>query len=407
MKSQKHFFVFVITCIAIFTDTTAQEVLEWRGADRTGIYKETNLLKKWPETGPVLLWENNAIGNGYGSPIITNKNIYVLGEIDTLCYLFAMDLQGKLLWKSKIGTEWVLNYPGARTTPTLVNDLLYVSTGMGTVACFEATTGKEKWSVDMEKDLHGRNVRFGFSECLLINDNKVFCMPGGADTNVVALDRFTGNILWICKGLGQIPTYCSPMIIKLPQKNILVTFSQKALLGIDAKDGKLLWSHEQEGNGDVHVNTPLYDNGFIYYITGDGNGAIKLKLSDDGNSITQIWKNKKSDNLMGGFIKINDYIYTSGYERRYYYTEDEKTGALLDSIKYDRGAINYADGMLYLYNEKGQMGLFKPNGAKMEQVSSFNVTKGTKAHYAHPVICNGILYIRHGKSLLAYDIKLK
>ncbi len=41
----------------------------------------------------------------------------------------------------------------------------------------------------------------------------------------------------------------------------------------------------------------------------------------------------------------------------------------------------------------------------MELVSSFKVTRGTKAHFAHPVICNGILYIRHGKSLLAYKIK--
>ncbi len=407
MKTKLKLIATILIYIAISEYTAAQQVLEWRGSDRTGKYNETNLLKKWPENGPTLLWENNAIGNGYGSPIITNNNIFVLGEIDTICYLFALDLYGKLLWKSKIGQEWVLNYPGARTTPTLVGNLLYVSTGMGTVSCFESTTGKEKWSVDMVKDLNGKNIRFGFSECLLVDDNKVFCMPGGVDTNVVALDRFTGKIIWISKGLGQIPTYCSPMIIKLTQKNILVTFSQKALLGIDVKDGKLLWSHEQEGNGDVHVNTPLYENGFIYYITGDGNGAVKLKLSEDGNSISQIWRNKRSDNLMGGFIKTTDFIYTSGYERRFYYTEDEKTGNIIDSVKFDRGSINYADGMLYLYNEKGQMGLFKSNGAKMELVNSFNVTKGTKAHYAHPVICNGILYIRHGKSLLAYDIKVK
>jgi len=63
--------------------------------------------------------------------------------------------------------------------------------------------------------------------------------------------------------------------------------------------------------------------------------------------------------------------------------------------------------MLYLYNEKGQVGLVKPVAGKMELVSSFRITKGTKAHYAHPVICNGILYIRHGKSLLAYDISKK
>ena len=406
MKIQ-NLFVLVSVFSLLFIRTTAQEILEWRNADRTGIYNETNLLKQWPENGPTLIWENKEMGNGYGSPIITNKNIFVLGEIDSLCYLFALDLSGKQIWKSKIGPEWVLNYPGARTTPTLVGDLIYVSTGMGTVACFEASTGKEKWSVDLIKDLNGRNVRFGFSECLLIDDNKVFCMPGGNDTNVVALDRFTGKIIWICKGTGQIPSYCSPMMIKLPQRKLLVTFSQNTLLGIDASNGELLWSHAQEGTGDVQVNTPLYENGFIYYIAGDGNGAVKLKLSDDGTTISEVWRNKRSDNLMGGFVKIGKYIYTSGYEKRFYYTEDSETGELLDSVKFDRGSINYADGMLYLYNEKGQMGLFKPSGPKMELISSFKVTKGTKAHYAHPVICKGILYIRHGQSLLAYDIKIK
>ena len=108
---------------------------------------------------------------------------------------------------------------------------------------------------------------------------------------------------------------------------------------------------------------------------------------------------------MGGFIKIYDHIYTSGYEKRQYYTVETTEGIIVDSVKFDRGNIIYADGMLYLYNEKGQVGLFKPDGPKMEQVSSFKVTKGTKAHFSHPVICNGIMYIRHGKSLLAYKIK--
>jgi len=196
------------------------------------------------------------------------------------------------------------------------------------------------------------------------------------------------------------------MLITLPQRNILVTFSKTNLLGIDTKDGKLLWSYKQEGQDiDCQVNTPIYENGFIYCVAGNGNGAFKLKLSEDGAQITEIWKNEKCDNLMGGFIKMNDFIYTSGYEKRQYYIVETTGGKIVDSVKFDRGTTNYSDGMLYLYNEKGQVGLFKPKGPTMEQVSSFKVTSGTKAHFAHPVICNGIMYIRHGRSLLAYKIK--
>jgi outer membrane protein assembly factor BamB len=324
--------------------------------------------------------------------------------VDSVNYFFALDRSGKILWKTPIGKEWVANYPGDRTTPTIVDNLAYVTAGWGTVACIDLQSRKLLWSVDMISGLHGRINRFGFSESLLVNGSFVFCMPGGVDTNVVALDRFSGKIGWICKGLGQIPAYCSPQLVKLPERNVLVTFSQTALLGIDAGNGRLLWSHKQEGEGDVHVNTPQYENGFLYYITGNGNGAVKLKLSEDGTGITEIWRNPACDNTMGGFIKINDFIYTSSYEKRYWYSLETNTGKITDSIKFDKGTTNYADGMLYIYNEKGQVGLVRPTGPAMKMVSSFRVTRGTKAHYAHPVISWGVLYVRHGKSLLAYDI---
>lgn len=398
---------FLIAGLLVQTLSFAQEVLQWRGENRSGVYNETNLLKSWPENGPSLLWEYPELGNGYGSPAITAKNIFINGELEAESYLIALDKAGKFLWKSKIGPEWVANYPGTRSTPTVVGDLVYVTTGMGKVACFEAGTGKEKWSVDMINDFHGRNTRFGLAESVLVEGNSVFCSPGSPDTNVVALDRFTGKIQWICKALGQMTSFCSPLLIKLPARSILVTFSQNALLGIDIKDGKLLWKHEQKGEGDVHVNTPLFENGFIYYITGDGNGAVKLQLSDDGTAITEIWENKACDGLTGGFVKVGDYLYTSGYEKRLWYSLDAKTGQISDSLPFNIGTTIYADGMLYLYNERGQLGLCKPKGPAMEMVSSFKITHGTKAHFAHPVICNGILYLRRGNSLMAYDIKNK
>ncbi|MEI7982134.1 MAG: hypothetical protein WCI71_10810, partial [Bacteroidota bacterium] len=108
-----------------------QEILQWRGADRSGAYNETNLMKSWPETGPPLSWECEGIGSGYGSPVITKKNIFINGEIDTISYLFALGLDGKFLWKAKIGREWTLSYPGSRSTPTVVDDLVYVTAGWG------------------------------------------------------------------------------------------------------------------------------------------------------------------------------------------------------------------------------------------------------------------------------------
>jgi len=398
--------IFLLTgTILLSISLTAQEVLEWRGADRTGYYHETGLMQEWPETGPPLIWEFNGLGNGYGSPAITSDRIFITGEQEQITYLFALDKNGKQIWKTEIGPEWTQNYPGSRTTPTIVDDLIYIQTGMGTVACVDATTGKKTWEFNMVDDFHAPNTRFGFSASLLVHGDKVFCTIGNPDTNVVAFNRFTGEIQWICKGVGEMTSFCSPKLISLPGRDIVVTFTKLTLLGIDAKDGTLLWTHKQDSEGDVQVNTPWFEDGYIYYIASDGNGSVKLKLSPDGTSITEEWRNIRCDNLMGGFIKLDDYIYTSSYGTRQYYIQDAGTGAITDSVKFDKGVIIFADGMLYLYNERGNLGLFKPEGPTMKQVSSFKVTQGTKAHFAHPVICDGILYVRHGDALVAYNVK--
>jgi len=72
---------------------------QWRGPYRTGHYPNEKLLKQWPSEGPKLLWAFNKIGEGYSSPAVTDKNVYVAGMIDEQGYLFKFDLKGNLVWK--------------------------------------------------------------------------------------------------------------------------------------------------------------------------------------------------------------------------------------------------------------------------------------------------------------------
>ncbi|MCX6268767.1 MAG: PQQ-binding-like beta-propeller repeat protein [Bacteroidetes bacterium] len=402
----------IILSLSGYVQTTAQ----WRGPERNGFYPETNLLKSWPADGPTLLWKTELIGNGYGSPTITADRIYITGEIDTTGYLFAFTHQGNLIWKSAYGKEWVVNYQGSRCAPTVVGDLIYVCSGLGDLSCFDAGTGAKKWTVDMIHDLHGRFTLFGPAESALIDGEMVFLVPGGKDTNVVAMNRFTGNILWVCKGQGEIPGYNAPYLIRLADRHVLVTFTAYSLLGIDALTGELLWVHPQDnipvserklGNGDTHSNTILYENGFIYYFAGDGNGAVKLSLSANGKEIRQVWRNQSIDNYMGGFVKLGNSLYSCVSEKKQLKCIDSGTGLVTDSLKCGTGSIILADSMLYYYNQKGEVKLIQPGPGKMAQKGSFRMTAGTKEHFSHPVVYRGVLYVRHGIALMAYDIGKK
>ncbi len=391
----------------------SQNISQWRGPNRDGIYPDKKLLRIWPEAGPKLLWTSEEIGIGYSAPVIAGNKLYINGEINQVAHLFAFELNGKLIWKSPNGPEFFgegysANFPGARSAPTAYNDMVYVCSGLGRIACLDAESGKEKWAVNMVADLGGKLNMFGYSESLLVDETKVYCYPGGSESNVVALDRFTGKPVWTSKALGDPVSFCSPIIVKLPQRNVLVTLSREYLLGLDAKSGELLWSHKEDSvklEGE-HCNTPVYSNGFIYSVSGDenGNGAYQIQLSPDGKSIKEVWRNSKVRNSLGGLVKINERIYTTSDDKKLKVL-DAKTGQIVETLGGMKGNLIAADNLLFCYTDNGYVNLISGIGTKLQVVSKFKITKGEKEHFAHPVIADGVLYIRHGNALMAYLIK--
>jgi outer membrane protein assembly factor BamB len=390
------------------------KIYEWRGTDRKGIYDETNLLKSWPAEGPKEIWSIDNLGNGFVTPIFTEDSFYITGELDSMLVLFSFNLKGEKQWQTILGKEWMKSYPGSRSIPTVVNDLIYVGSGMGNLYCIKKDNGKIVWSKDFVVDLKGVLPLHGYSEAALIDGEKIFWTPGGMVNNVVALNRFTGKMIWSNKGFGETSAYNSPKLIELPSRKILVTFSSYHLMGIDVETGRLLWSHEQvnyplekraPGYGDTHCNTVLFDNGSIYYAAGDGNCGVKLKLSDDGSTITELWRNKGFDSFMGGIVKIDNFIYGCGTTSPDLRVINAETGILSDSLRIGIGALIAADNMLYYYTQKGDLMLIGYNQGKIEKISSFRIKKGTLQNFSHPVINKGVLYQRHGNVLMAFDIR--
>ena len=412
MKRFQSILAFVFLFSVAF-QSIGQKVYQWRGDNRDGIYTENKLMKSWPEKGPELLWFNEEIGQGYAAPVVTNDKLLINGEADSTSFLYAFDLKGKLLWKTANGKEYYgkgfsASFPGSRSTPTVVGDLVYTSSGKGRLASYELATGKEKWAVDMVPDLGGIENMFGFSESPLIDGDKVYFMAGGASNNMIALDRFTGKTIWSSKALGDTAAFCSPLLITLPTRKVLVTLSTRFVFGVDAQTGELLWSSKTLNNfafEKLHANTPIYADGFIYFTAGEeaANGAVKLQLSPDGKSIKEVWRNITITNAQGGFIKLGNQLFTTTKKKRLVCV-DTNTGSVVDSLSANKGSLIYADSKFYCYNETGDVKLIKFENNKFIEISKFKVEKGTKEHFSHPVISNGTMYIRHGRALMAYDI---
>jgi outer membrane protein assembly factor BamB len=412
----KQVFYFFALVLLISCNNSKPKIYQWRGDNRTGVFQEKNLLKEWPENGPKEIWFAEGIGNGYGSPTVTENELFVTGEIDSMAWMFCFGLNGELKWKQEFGKEWAKHYPGSRSAPTVVDDFVYVNSGAGTISCLERENGTLVWQKDYVKDFDAIFPMHGFSEAPVVSDDKVFCTPGGKENNVVALDRFSGEIIWSCKGMGEQMGYNPGNLIELPSRKIYVTFSAYHLLGIDAETGELLWTHMQDntpvekrepGIGDTHSNNVIFDDGFIYYALGDGNRGVKLKLSDNGSEITEVWRTPDLDTYMGGFVKLDEYIYGCGTRKKDLKSFYAETGEVIDSMRAGTGAIIAADNMLYYYNWGGELSLLSCENGKLNKRGSFKITRGSKEHFSHPVIKNGVLYQRRGDALMAFDIRAK
>jgi outer membrane protein assembly factor BamB len=383
---------------------------QWRGPFRTGVYPNESLLKVWPQNGPKLLWYKSDIGEGYSSPAVTKETVYVNGMIDGTGFLHAYDRDGKLKWKTNYGQEWDESYPGARSTPTVLADKIYFGNAHTQVFCFNVADGKQLWQRNLTKNFSAENLRWGITESLLIVNDRLYCTPGGSDVFMAVLDRNSGKTINTIQLDGKESAYCSPVLITHNDRDLILTMSENSLVCIDAASEKVLWQKTHRTRYDINPNTPIYQDGFVYITSGYGTtGSQMFRLNKDGSDADLVWNQKTLDSQMGGAVWIDGYIYGSGHSKKGWHCLDAASGAVKYSYResFKKGNIIYADGMLYCYDEGGQFGLVQADPSGFNLISDFEVSMGSDQHWAHPVISDGHLFIRHGEALMVYDIARK
>jgi len=394
-----------------------QEISQWRGPMRDGIFPEKGLLKKWPEAGPKLELQIAGIGKGYSQPVVYNGVMYVTGiKKDTMDVISAYDLKGKLLWAKEYGHAWSKSFPETRSTPTIQNDKIYLVGGMGIVCCLDAGNGKILWSQDAQNQFKGEYQTWGIAESVLLTDQAAIYVTGGEETSVVAFDKITGNLLWKTKSLGGARAYASSLLIERGGLKIILAQTANDFIGINSLSGEILWYFDLRPfqTGDMgkgcNTNTPIYKDGEIFLTSGYNHPATIFSLSEDGHSISLKWKNNALDTHHGGIVLIDGNLYGSNWQsntKGQWVSLNWKTGKT-NWIKdwFTKGSIISADGLLYCYEEKGgHVALVQPDASDFKIISTFKVEGGDGPYWAHPAIYDGKLYLRHGNILLIYNIK--
>ncbi len=413
--------------LVLVAGTVSADWPQWRGPNRDGHADDGQYLQQWPDGGPTMVWQNDQLGIGYSSPAIVGDRIYTMGSRNGQCHLHCLSAaDGSVVWSTPFcragtGDDYLDGWGGGpRGTPTVDGDQIFVVSDIGVVAAFDLT-GQLQWKVDMVEQFGGEIPKWGYSESPLVDGDKVLVTPG-LRMFIVGLDRKTGDVTWTTKGIEEPAQYVSIVKGELDGKPYYVTAVKAGLIGIDANTGRQIFMEPATGNQTAVIPTAVIDGSLIYHTSDYNAGNQLIELSSDGDRLTAevlyAESAKSMQNHHGGVVLVDGVIYgCSRTNRGEWMAQDHRSGEVLWTQlarPNQSGSIAFADGRLYCYGDKdGIVRLVVPNREGFQQVGELKLPKTFEGNrgsnnrgaiWSHPVVADGMLFIRDQNLMFAFDI---
>jgi outer membrane protein assembly factor BamB len=379
---------------------------QWRGPNRDGHSAETGLLKEWPQSGPRRLWQARGAGTGYSSLSAAHGRLYTMGARDGTEYVMAFDADtGAKLWETANGTRFRNEQgDGPRGTPTVDGTRVYAFGGSGELSALDAATGSKVWSVNVVRTFGGIVPYWGYSESPLIVGDRIVLNAGGRRASIVAINKADGQTLW--QNHGDEAGYSSPMLLRTGSLQQVVFFTAERALAVDPRDGRLLWNYDRASNNTANIATPVVSGTRVFFSSdyGTGGGMVAVKAAGNIAAAQEVYFTREMRNHHSSSVLVGDTLY--GFSSSILTALDFDTGKMVwRDRSVGKGSLAYADGMLYLYSERGVVGLAEANPAAYRERGRFTLQTGSSPTWAHPIISDGKLLLRDADNIYAFDIR--
>ncbi len=402
----------LFTAIVTTQIVSAQDWTEWRGPNRDGVAKDFVAPAAWPEKLK-LIWKTE-VGSGYSSPVVSKDRAWIHSRKGEEEIVSCLDLKtGKVLWSKGYPVAFNKNQyatqmgKGPHSTPVLYNGKLYTLGVTAILSCFDANTGELKW----RKDFGAPNTSKMFCGAAFspVVDQGNLIVYAGDDINggiMLALDPATGKEKW--KWTGEGPGYASPIIVELEGARQVVTMTDKSVIGVEAKTGKLLWRLAWPDEWNENIVTPLlYKNMLIFSGVRKGTMAVQVTKNGAEWATKQIWHNPEIAMYMNSPVLEGDHLFGMSSKRKgQYFCLEAPTGKVLWTTEGREGfnaAILNTKDVLLILNSDANLIVAKKSAKGFEQLAKYSVANS--ATHAHPVAMGKRILVKDDTSiaLLAFE----
>lgn len=430
--------LFVAALLGLVSTTTAGHAADWprfRGPNGTGAADDKNIPVKWIDKD--VLWKTELPGKGHSSPIVSKGKVFLQSSSadNKQRFLVCVDAKsGKIDWSKDVAAgpaRTHMKNTVSSCTPAADGERVYaifwegqdptrpekkggkggpLSIGNLVLIAFDYA-GNQKWKQELGsfESQHGPGM-----SPVVVGDKVIVNKDQDGAAELLAFDAKSGKPAWNKKRDHERACYATPFLLeKTDAGPELVVASTGGVTGYDPKDGSEIWHFVWKFDRMRlrTVGSPIYHQGLIFAISGDGGGdrnMIALKPGTKGEVPAShvAWKKTRETPYVPTPLAKDGMIFWITDKEGVAYCADAKSGSVIWNERLGGGAEFSSspvmiDGKIYAINEKGTVFVY-PAAKEFELLAKNELNETV---YATPAVAEGRLYVRGAKHLFCIGTK--
>ena len=381
---------------------------EWpgfRGPNRDSVIHGVQIKTDWSASPPVEIWRR-PIGPGWSSFAVHGDLLYTQeqrGDDEVVsCYRVST---GEPVWRHRDAVRFYESNGGAgpRATPTLSHGRVYTLGATALLNALDAGTGKVVWSHNAATDTGRKTPEWGFTSSPLVVDDIVIVAVSGT---LAAYDAATGKPRWVGPQHGG--SYSSPQLATIDGVAQILLLSAPGAVSVSPADGKLLWEHTWEGGAIVQPALTA-DGGILINAMSAMGGIATRRLAvargTGGWTVEERWTSNGLKPYYSDFVVHKGHAY--GFD-----------GSILACIDLEDGKRKWKGGrygtgqlvlladqdVLLVTSEDGELALVKATPDQFTELARIPALNSKT--WNHPVLIGDRLLVRNGEEMAAFRLSL-